>query len=422
MSSVSDQQYQTIWDMAKKVFLPFTPIELVELFHGRQNEIHSITDALTMPGRHAVMFGERGVGKTSLANLIPFFTSWPDASTFRFSCSQNDTFETIFDGVLSMLGKESFISKKSSTREAGLNVAPIKLNNKTTNEEHPTERFCIDTNSIFSLIKDNNVLIILDEFDRIKDPVVCDSIAELIKKLSDYGSKSKLLIVGVATTIDELIGAHPSAVRCLKQVPIRRMSNEEVQEIFAGGFDALSITLPNSLRLKLASISDGFPHYAHLLGLNLVFSTLERLVSDPGGHPLAVITDDYLPAIRKSVDESIRSLEESYRRGTETLSGKKTDLYKWILEAIAVQAEVEVENGTILQYVSKISGYPMKSQAISPHLGKLVNLEKRGVLDRPRTGIYKFRDPMLRAFIRMKIAQSKLEKNVSYRQLEFNFV
>jgi len=55
---------------AAKVFRPRTPITSKELFAGRWNELTAVADAVNQPGLHVVIYGERGVGKTSLANVL----------------------------------------------------------------------------------------------------------------------------------------------------------------------------------------------------------------------------------------------------------------------------------------------------------------------------------------------------------------
>src|SRR5690606_33731386 len=91
--------------------------------------------------------------------------------------------------------------------------------------------FRVDANSVFDALKKKRMLVILDEFDRVLSSDTRLAIAELVKKLSDAQAVSKIVIVGVAKTISELIGMHPSAVRAFEQVQMCRMENEDIREI-----------------------------------------------------------------------------------------------------------------------------------------------------------------------------------------------
>src|ERR1700730_12633278 len=52
------------------LFSPAAQINEADLGAGRQQKIHRLLGAVSETGRHAVLFGERGVGKTSLANVF----------------------------------------------------------------------------------------------------------------------------------------------------------------------------------------------------------------------------------------------------------------------------------------------------------------------------------------------------------------
>ena len=61
-----------------RVFTPSSPISALELFSGRQEEIRRISDAINSVGKHAILYGDRGVGKTSLATILKdLFTDHP---------------------------------------------------------------------------------------------------------------------------------------------------------------------------------------------------------------------------------------------------------------------------------------------------------------------------------------------------------
>lgn len=86
------------------VFSPSTPISRRDLFAGRTAQIEQVLGAVSQPGQHVVLFGERGVGKTSLASLIHQF--WDVATKSaehvvapRINCDATDTFATIWHKI-----------------------------------------------------------------------------------------------------------------------------------------------------------------------------------------------------------------------------------------------------------------------------------------------------------------------------------
>src|SRR5271168_4257856 len=55
------------------IFTPGAPINEKDLFAGRSEQVEKIIDAVSQHGCHAILYGERGVGKTSLSNMISAF-------------------------------------------------------------------------------------------------------------------------------------------------------------------------------------------------------------------------------------------------------------------------------------------------------------------------------------------------------------
>ena len=54
-----------------QLFTPSTAVTTAELFAGRTAQMQRIIDAVAEPGRHVILFGERGAGKTSLVQVVP---------------------------------------------------------------------------------------------------------------------------------------------------------------------------------------------------------------------------------------------------------------------------------------------------------------------------------------------------------------
>lgn len=66
----------TDWDSlrfeANQYFTPSAPIGVAELFAGRREQIGRLVDVVGERGRHAIIYGEPGVGKTSIAQIVRY--------------------------------------------------------------------------------------------------------------------------------------------------------------------------------------------------------------------------------------------------------------------------------------------------------------------------------------------------------------
>ncbi|MEK7206277.1 MAG: ATP-binding protein, partial [Pseudomonadota bacterium] len=54
----------------RKIFTPHKPVESSDFFFGRQKEVQKLIEQLNTPGQHSLLYGDRGVGKSSLANVV----------------------------------------------------------------------------------------------------------------------------------------------------------------------------------------------------------------------------------------------------------------------------------------------------------------------------------------------------------------
>src|SRR3954447_14399127 len=76
----------------RETLSPTTPIRTPQFLRGRDNLLEEIRRAFVQPGRHVFIHGDRGVGKTSLAQTAaiehqskgsaPIFLGCDNASTF----------------------------------------------------------------------------------------------------------------------------------------------------------------------------------------------------------------------------------------------------------------------------------------------------------------------------------------------------
>ena len=75
-----------------QVFSPATAIIRRDLFQGRRAIVRRLIDAVNQAGQHAIIYGERGVGKTSLASVLASFLkpfTSEEIISVRVNCSSS---------------------------------------------------------------------------------------------------------------------------------------------------------------------------------------------------------------------------------------------------------------------------------------------------------------------------------------------
>ena len=83
-----------------EAFSPGAPVQERDLFAGRSTQIASLEDAVNQRGRHAIVYGERGVGKTSLVNVLPLVMHRPNRELIYVRVNAgNSPVNTVLDEV-----------------------------------------------------------------------------------------------------------------------------------------------------------------------------------------------------------------------------------------------------------------------------------------------------------------------------------
>jgi len=321
-----------------------------------------------------LLYGERGVGKTSLANLlVPLlrFDGESDSTapiSVRINCTTQDNFRSIWTKVF---------------REMRMPVPP--------EWEHSRP----DPDDLRWTLSDLSPsrLIVLDEFDRIEDDETLSLMADTIKALSDHHAVSKLVIVGVADSIDQLIGEHESVQRAVEEVHMPRMSQPELEEIIEEGLATAEMTIAPKAKMQIARLAEGLPHYTHLLTLHA------------GQH---AVLDDRSEVENSDVDRAVKeaverhSLLRDYQMAIQ--SPRPDNLFSRVLAACALAEKNRLGYFTaaaVRDPMSRIMGRQYTIPAFAPHLNAFTELDRGSVLRKdgtPRKYIYRFRNPLLQPF------------------------
>ncbi len=380
----------------QEVFSPAAPIKKRDLFFGRISQVDKVIETINDRGRHAVLYGERGVGKTSLANIL--VEVLPTVVCTKVTCNRTESFDSIWRKALKQV--------KFVTETNGIGFSP------TVNKEIQQLDLFIPTSEelestlLEHILKNlnSNLLFIFDEFDSISDESTKIKMADTIKALSDNVQNVSIMIVGIANSVKELIGEHPSLERCIAQIKMPSMSDEEVTEIITKGMSLLGLTLDDSFLSKMLQYTSGFPHYAHLLSK---YSAKSCIIDGR----TALTKTDFNKAVSRSIENANESLRQSFQKAIFS-SYKKAQL-EFVISSCAYVKTDDYNCFTINEVLlkfNKIRKTKSTRQSITYSLNALCNKERGEIFEKIRVSRslkYKFKNPLMLAFVRLKIYEKE---------------
>lgn len=398
--SLSDQSAKRF--EANQLFTPSTPITVAELFAGRQDQMFRIVDGIGERGRHIILFGERGVGKTSLVQIAPYMLPVPaDRIKFaRIQCFPTDTYSSICKKIF----KEIHF-----TADLGDGPRSYDVSESYSGDINPD-----DFVREMSMFSENDIpAIVIDEFNEVDDDMSASLMANTIKALSDAGTNVTLIVVGVADSVSDLISSHASIARCTDEILMPRMSTAELREIIETRLKQLGMTIEPDAKWKIINLAKGLPQYVHGLGkLSCFLAISERRMH--------ITERDADRAIEDLLNSSEHTFNTIYE--TATRSNQPDNLFKHVLTACAL-ARAD-ENGyfapaAVREPLSGILGRNVTIATFQNHLGDFS--EKRGkILQRigqQRSYRLRFREPAMQPYVIMRGIQEGIVDEDAKRAL-----
>lgn len=385
----------------RQAFSPATPVTTKEIFAGRVDQLDRIFDIISTPGQHALVYGERGVGKTSLARVANDIFSnvenfyW---AAVYYTCDTTDTFESIWRHVFSRMSLNQARNGVGFTGE----VEPVTT---SVASMLPADA-PITANVVCQLLEhltrgagSAQLVVFIDEFDRPEDEVVSRAMADVVKILADHASRVTIVLLGVGETVTDLMRGHESVHRSLVEIQMPLMRPAELAEIVAKGFKATGLTGDQRFGPAVAKFALGLPHYAHLLAQEGALAAVDDGRSQ-------VTMNDFDAAVHAAIDGASQSIREAYH---QAVTSNRETLYAEVLLACARAPKDRM--GTfgapdVREQLRAITGIPREIPAFAHHLNDFSGstpprggiLVKRGEARRFR---YKFTNPLMPPYILM---------------------
>lgn len=390
LSGRIDPQDDADWDILlaanQTLFKPKTPIDDDKLFSGRRKQVQEVLDVVWEEGGHAVIFGERGVGKTSLANIIDrrVLSVISGVKALKIQCTPGDSFFQLWSNIL---------------HDFEWDGKPVPEVLKK--EDNPFLVYKI----LESLDPSKYHLFIFDEFDRVRVENTTTMMADLIKYFSNNPRTLTVIVVGVGDTLIDLFASHESIARCCAQIRMQRMSPRELEDILSERLPKLGMQIEQKVTDSIVRLSQGLPGYVHLLGqLSAKAALMERSLLIEERHLRA--------ALDSALEKADYGTRQEYYKAVE--SPAKDHLYKEALLACALAETNELGlfyAGNVREPYSKIRGRKMDIAHYATHLSEFCSEERGPALlktGKPKRYQYRFANPMLQPLVVMMGVRDKL--------------
>ena len=261
---------------------PSQPIQSIEHLYGRVQELDQIDKALYAPGRHVFIYGDRGVGKSSLAAAAARQYQSSDADYLDVGCGPDATLSSVVANIALQALQRSRVRTTKTTTKAGVSWRFLTLERsaeEVARDLHTEVRTVLDAVEVLrevAEIHSEKPIVVLDEFDRIQDSATRHIFADLVKHLGDKKVNLKFIFTGVAASLTELLGAHQSAIRQFATIELGRLSWDGRWDISLAVTDAFKLELPKDIYVRIAAVSDGFPYYVHLITEKMMLARMGR--------------------------------------------------------------------------------------------------------------------------------------------------
>jgi hypothetical protein len=405
--NISDSQLRSV--LAENL-TPSDSIRTPDRLFGREKYLTAIDRAFNSPGRQIFIYGDRGVGKTSVALTAAFLHTGVENLPIYVLCGRTSQFSDVIQSV----GKATISIERRIEGAAsgggfnlslpggmgGIGIAdPTKAGPAIPAPQNINE--ALDVIRYVASKRTGPTIIIIDEMERIESTTEREKFAEFIKNLPEIQEDVQFIFCGIAQDVNELLQSHPSAGRILETIKLERLHHSDLWKILTGVADKLGVEIQREALIRIGQISDGFPHYVHLIGESMFWSMF----------------DDAKPVTRSEARHFKAGIQGALQRTEATLRAqydKATKKYRNTAdyeEALWALADSTADRRQITEIYDSSYGWVMANRSDRKKLTRerlnqrYLSLRKEShgrVVAGFGSGWFAFRENIMRGYVRLR--------------------
>lgn len=417
--AISGFDEESVGQIIQQHLSPSAEIRDPERLIGREKFLTKIRRALNSPNRHIFIHGERGVGKTSLAMTAGRLLA-PSVENFIYvDCGESTTFGEVIQRIgNSAIDVTKRLSSGASAVGGGIGVAGIgnlNLNFKGGDVESisvpNTTAEAYDILNFVRQKRTGQIIVVIDEFDRVKRSEKT-AFAELLKNIGTQVDDFRLIFGGIGANVDEILGEHGSTGRMFETVEMDKLSHDKLWQIIQGASEPLGLSIDQGILMRIGIISDGFPHFVHLLGECLIYAMLDddKVVSVCERH-------HFEAALTEALQKTEPYLRQKYSMATEKT--KLQNEYEETLWALADRTETRRKLDDIEASYKRVASQRHPTLEERPTVMTRTKLNQRllrlrednhsNLVSGHGSGRFSFREGVMRGYVRLRAETEGIE-------------
>ncbi len=275
-------------------YTPARPVVDRRMFAGRTGIMQTLIHAIEEQRLHVVIYGERGVGKSSLLQQVSQAAKDARYLVAYIDCGQRSEFDETFRALAEHIplmfhktyGPTSIESESGHTLASLLGPEPMTVGQAV---------------EALSRIEGTRVLLILDDFDHTGSEDFRYKVAELLKSLSDQALHVQALIAGVPAELAKLVGHVPSLHRNVLAMQVPRMSAGEIRDIIRRGEGVGDVHFDDEAVQVIIAACAGSPYLAKLLSYRAAVAAVDDGRQTIEAHDVGAAIEDAIDEFRKTV-------------------------------------------------------------------------------------------------------------------------
>jgi uncharacterized protein len=406
--TISGYYDDTLKDVLSANLTPSDFITTPERLFGRSKNLLAIERALSSAGRQIFIYGDRGVGKTSLALTAAHIHTDSTLKPIHVNCGRFAGFYDVVQAVgNAFLPPNAKFEQTGSRPSIGANLGGFGGSFSPKGEVVRTIPLPASLTDALGIIRyidhcvaDKHLVIVIDEMERIGNMDEKDKFAEFIKNLSTVTNRIKFVFCGIGSDLTEVLGLHPSAGRVLETIELNTIPKDSLWKIIQTPADKLGVEVDRDKLIRVGQLSDGFPHYVHLIGECLFWC-----LSDDQQVVRGATEEHYRIAIKGALQRTEAVLRNQYYLATKKT--KNTEDYEEALWALADKTSDrrQLTNIYDASYNKIMAKRPLRSKLTREKLNqRLLSLRKDShgnIVAGYGSGWFSFRENIMRGYVRL---------------------